>query len=187
MTKRPRQPSADAYRKVRFREMAREIVAKDRHDRRYGQAVDTAGAIARALERVYRQGFEDAQTDRPTAKPEVVPEEGPFEWAMIPPRPRTAFWSICLFCLGRGDRPDGGGYMVPETTERGTPGWRLVAFNDRDIKVMGENTLKPLLHLGLLALTEDTPRRLIVSDRGMATWKRFIERGGQFPEDLTSV
>jgi hypothetical protein len=34
MTKRPRQPSADAYRKVRFREMAREIVAKDRHDRR---------------------------------------------------------------------------------------------------------------------------------------------------------
>jgi len=77
--------------------------------------------------------------------------------------------------------------MVPETTERGTPGWRLVAFNDRDIKVMGENTLKPLLRLGLLALTEDTPRRLIVSDRGMATWKRFIERGGQFPEDLTSV
>ena len=52
---------------------------------------------------------------------------------------------------------------------------------------MGENTLKPLLRLGLLALTEDTPRHLIVSDRGMATWKRFIERGGQFPEDLTSA
>jgi len=53
--------------------------------------------------------------------------------------------------------------------------------------VMGENTLKPLLRLELLALTEVTPRRLIVPDRGMATWKRFIERGGQFPEDLTSV
>ncbi|MGF7212963.1 hypothetical protein GGE65_007599 [Skermanella aerolata] len=187
MTKRPRQPSADAYRKVRFREMAREIVAKDRHDQRYGQVVDTAGAIARALERVYRQGFEDAQTDCPTAKPEVVPDEGAFEWTMIPPRPRTAFWSICLFCLGRGDRPDVDGYMVPETTERGTPSWRLVAFNDRDIKVIGENTLKPLLRLGLLALTEDTPRRLIVSDRGVAARKRFVERGGQFPEDLTSV
>ena len=96
--------------------------------------MDTAGAIARALERVYRQGFEDAQTDRPTAKLEVVPEEGPFEWAMIPPRPRTAFWSICLFCRGRGDRPDGGGYRVPETTERGMPGWRLVAFNDRVLR-----------------------------------------------------
>src|SRR4051812_12768297 len=180
MTKRPRQPSADAYRKVRFREMAREIVAKDRHDRRYGQTVDTAGAIARALERVYRQGFEDAQADHPTAKLKVVPDAGPFEWAMIPPRPRTAFWSICLFCLGRGDRPDDGGYRGPEITERGTPGWRLVAFSDRDIKIIGENTLKPLLRLGLLALTEDTPRRLIVSDRGMPPGSASLNVEGSF-------
>jgi hypothetical protein len=48
-------------RKVRFREAGREILAKDRHDRKYGFPVDTARAVARAMERAYRQGFADAQ------------------------------------------------------------------------------------------------------------------------------
>ena len=41
--------------KIWYREAAREIVAKDRYDRKNGFTVDTAGAIARALERAYRQ------------------------------------------------------------------------------------------------------------------------------------
>jgi hypothetical protein len=68
MTTPLRRPAPNAHRKVRFREMARDIVAKDRHDRKYGLAVETAGAIARALERAYRQGFEDAQTERQAAR-----------------------------------------------------------------------------------------------------------------------
>ena len=44
----------DPRRKARFREIARGIVAKDRYNRKYGIAVDTAGAIAQALERAYR-------------------------------------------------------------------------------------------------------------------------------------
>lgn len=37
----PRQPASDPRRKIRFREEAREIVARDRKDRKYGRAVDT--------------------------------------------------------------------------------------------------------------------------------------------------
>jgi hypothetical protein len=55
-----RRPDADPIRKARFREAARDIVAKDRHDRRYGFPVDIVWAVARAMERAYRQGFEDA-------------------------------------------------------------------------------------------------------------------------------
>ena len=51
LSQRPRQPDADPLRKVRFREAARDIVARDRNDRKYGLAVDTARAIARAMER----------------------------------------------------------------------------------------------------------------------------------------
>ena len=54
---RPQTTAADPHRKANFREEARGIVAKDRYDRKYGHAVDTAGAIARALERAYKQGF----------------------------------------------------------------------------------------------------------------------------------
>ena len=60
MKQPPRKPSLDTYRKARFREEDRGIVFKDRDDRKYGRAVDTAGAIGRAMERAYRQGFADA-------------------------------------------------------------------------------------------------------------------------------
>jgi hypothetical protein len=46
---------------------------------------------------------------RPTPE---VPDGGPLEWVLIPPRPRNAFWSCCLFMFGRhGDQPRGG-YLV---------------------------------------------------------------------------
>src|SRR5208283_5951357 len=108
MSRRPRTPAADPHRKANFREEARGIVAKDRYDRKYGHAVDTAGAIARALERAYKQGFADAQDDHVRPTPEVS-DGGPLEWVLIPPRPRNAFWSCCLFMFGRhGDQPRGG-------------------------------------------------------------------------------
>jgi hypothetical protein len=52
---------------------------------------------------------------------------------------------------------------------------------------MGERTIMPLIRLGLLELAAEQPERLLISDRGAATWRRFLARGGQFPEDLTSV
>jgi hypothetical protein len=122
MSRRPRTAAADPHRKANFREEARGIVAKDRYDRKYGHAVDTAGAIARALERAYKQGFADAQDDhvRPTRE---VSDGGPLEWVLIPPRPRNAFWSCCLFMFGRhGDQPRGGYlaqlYQLTEKSER---------------------------------------------------------------------
>jgi putative DNA-invertase from lambdoid prophage Rac len=104
MSRRLRNPPADPHRKARFRDEARGIVAKDRYDRKYGHPVDTAGAIARALERAYKQGFADARGD-PAARPPEASDKGPLDWALIPPRPRNAFWSCCLFTFGRrGDQ-----------------------------------------------------------------------------------
>lgn len=108
---RGRQPPPDPLRKIRFREAARDIVAKDRYDRKYGMAVDTAGAIARALEKAYLQGFVDAQLPVPEAAPVGAASDptGPLDWVMIPPRPRSAFWTICLFTLGKGGQQERGG------------------------------------------------------------------------------
>lgn len=126
MIGRDRKPKADAVRSARFREIAREILWKDRDHRKYGRAVDTGGAIARALERAYREGFAaafgtESESDAMTlaaAPPGVV------EWGLIPPRPRTAFWSICLYVLGReGGRSEG--FLVPARTPRGTAGWQI--------------------------------------------------------------
>lgn len=183
MSQPPRKPSFDPYRKARFREEARGIVFKDRYDRKYGRAVDTAGAIARALERAYRQGFADAQ-DGPAPKTLAEPRSnGPLDWALIPPRPRNAFWSCCLFTFGRqGDklRP---GHLEPAVSERGTQGWRLVVDGFERDKAIGAKSIAPLVRLGLLEPDPTAPGHLTVSARGRATWDHFLQAGGQFPED----
>ena len=112
----------------------------------------------------------------------------PIRLGFDPPRPRTAFWTICLFILGKGEPTDGAGHLVPATTARGTAGWRLVLPNGNfEKQPLGERTVVPLIRLGLLELADAGPERLLVSARGRTTWRRFLERGGQYPEDLTLV
>lgn len=183
-----RRPAADPIRKVRFREAARAIVAKDRQDRKYGYAVDTTGAIARAMEHAYREGFADAQGEPRMPSASEVGTAELIDWALIPPRPRIAFWSICLFILGRGERTDGDGHLVPAITERGTAGWQLIkGRSNYEKKPIGEKTIVPLIRLGLLELADHGPERLLISARGRATWWRFLERGGEDAEDLTKI
>lgn len=183
-----RRPDADPIRKERFREAAREIVAKDRHDRKYGFPVDTAGAVARAMERAYRERFADTQGQPPMPAAGDVRPGKTMDWALIPPRPRSAFWTICLFILGKGERTKGAGHLVAATTERTTAGWRqTLPSGNFEKKPLGGKTIVPLVRLGLLALADEAPERLLVSACGRATWWRFLDRGGQYPEDLTRV
>ena len=94
-------PGKTPHRTAAFRETARDIVHKDRYDRRAGMSVDTAGAIARALERAYVQGFIDAQQPPPAATDDV-PEAGrtssgrsaeAVEWILIGIPPEL--WTVC--------------------------------------------------------------------------------------------
>lgn len=187
LSQRLRQPDGDPLRKIRFREAARDIVAKDRYDRKYGRAVDTAGAIARAMERAYRQGFGDAQSERPAPPSKPLAVEAALEWVLIPPRPRSAFWTVCRFALGRQGEPECGGHLVLMITERGTQGWQLFLSNGDSRDAFGERTIAPLARLGLLEPAREGLERLLISDRGKATWQIFLERGGHYPDDLTQV
>jgi hypothetical protein len=189
-------PVRDPYRTAAFRETAHAIVHKDRADRRSGMSVDTAGTIARALEHAYAQGFAEARQP-PPARIESLTESdripsttsaGPIEWMLIPPRPRNAFWTICLFTFGRqtATPATASGHLVPTLTSMGRPGWRLVTRDGME-EQFGRTTILPLLRLGLLG-AEDQPEggRLVISALGRTTWQRFVERGGQFPDDLTT-
>ncbi len=181
----PRKPSQDPYRKAGFREQAREIVARDRNDRKYGYAVDTSGAIARALEKAYRQGFNDAQTEpAPDSRPTAL-ASGPIDWVLIPPRFRDGFWRICLHALGREPSVRVGAYLAPSLGGRGAAAWSVVRSNGHETTPVGAKTVEGLVRLGLLALSPEAADRIVVSRRGEATWKWFLDRGGQYPEDLT--
>jgi len=191
-----RAPAKNPHRTAAFREAARAIVYKDRYDRKSGFSVDTAGSIARALEKAYAQGFVDAQEPSPATTGCLVEADRnfsvtfpePIEWILIPPRTRGAFWKICLCIFGRGPATTAKatGYFVCVQTPRGTPGWQLVT-GSRTEGPFRHTTIQPLLRLGLLDSHEEPGgRRLVISELGRLTWQRFVERGGQFPDDLTS-
>jgi hypothetical protein len=188
-SKRPRHIDPD--RKVRFREQARSIVFKDRDDRKYKRPVDTAGAIARALERAWRDGLAAAKDDHDAAPPILVAINGDdaLRWHRIPPRPRTAFWTICLWFIGKNaSHVDRGSMLIPGMTSRGTPGWTLIRDPNRtDNDTMGDRTIQPLIRLGLLEPSSQADRRLLVTALGRATWSAFLGRGGQYPEDLCDL
>jgi len=166
-----------------FRDVGRDIVRKDRDGRKAGRSVDTAGAIARALERAYRLGFEDAQRGTPVRM--VLPPDAPMAWDLIPRRPRSAFFGICLRTLSFGSRPEASARLVPATTERrGTLGWRLVVVDtpeERD-SVDAERTIRILVRHELLEAAGDGSGHLVLSARGRATWWMAVEARGTFPE-----
>ena len=180
MSHRKRQPHLDQDRKARFREMARGIVFKDRDDRKYKRPVDTAGTIARALERAWRDGFAAARDGDDVAPPMLsATGDEAIPWHRIPPRPRTAFWSICSWFVGKNViHTDRGSMLVPGITSRGTPGWTLIRDPTRtDNYTLGDRTILPLIRLGLLEQSPDTDRRLLLTARGRATWSASSSPG----------
>ena len=80
-----------------------------------------------------------------------------------------------------------GPHLAPAITERGTPGWTLVAGGYTPDRVISDRSIGPLVRLGLIALAVDLPVRMIVTAQGKETWALFCQRGGMYPEDLTDI
>jgi len=192
---KPERPPTDALRKKRFRETARNILYMAKVKRQFGEAVDTAGPVARAMEQAYRLGFEEAGAGPADGKAVSGATDGAVErdasessdamtWTLIPPRTRSTFWSICLAALGREGRTETPSYLEPVPTRRGTLAWQLVVPDRRTYeKTVGDGTIVTLIRLKLLARATDHSR-VTLTDYGIRTWNRFCERGGHWPDDL---
>lgn len=173
------------FRKGEFRELAREIVARDRDSRKFGRTVNTASSIVQAMEAAYKLGLAHCgqQATPPAAqrRRQAEPDEA-VPWNTIPPRPRSAFESImryrwivieshvqvgvlrseevrCYWDLGE-DRKRGERYEVART------------FSIR--------TLAPLLRMGLLEprlLGEGSDKVYAPTAKAQRTWAEAIAHG----------
>lgn len=167
------QSEMDKFRKVQFRETARDILKTDRWKRKYGQTVDTGGAIARALEKAYQLGRKEERE----GQPEIAPQNGLMcmNWYLIPPRPRGAFWAICLHLLG-DQKPfhtfDGGLELMSDGYGQNFR-WVLLRNWSEDgsidrTRTWGRKTISPLKKLGLLEEKEEY--KLSLTPKGILTW-----------------
>lgn len=70
-----------------FREVARDIVARDREARKRGLTQNTIGEIERAMVKAYVCGQEALLDDRLSLR---RPPDAPIDWLEIPPRARES-------------------------------------------------------------------------------------------------
>lgn len=187
---KPARSAANADRKRQFRETARDILHMAKVKRRMGEAVDAAGAVANAMERAYRLGFEEALkplTQPGSAAPDEQadhPNSDALAWSLIPARTRHTFWSICLGALGRAGRTTTPSYLKAVTTREGRLAWQLVVPDRQPYeKRVGDGTVTTLFRLELMDFGDDEDV-VVLTDYGIRTWNRFCERGGHWPDDL---
>ncbi len=172
-------------RSAAFRDEARDIVRKDRDDRRDGRSVDTAGAVARALERAYRLGFEEAQGE--PGRGGGASTGDAIAWELVPRRPRSVvLWHVCLVLLGDGTQPEVEGRLFSARLPAGGPGWRLATAADGPALGIGrafaERDVAVLRHLGLLGAGEGQLGGLALTTLGRATWRTAVEAAGRYPD-----
>jgi hypothetical protein len=95
-----RKPPPAKNRLIEFRAWAREISEKARWDKRWkGTSPDLNGQMARAMERAYQQGYEDAQTGG-RSFPEKVSDD-PSEPVAVPASHLSTLVAGVLQCIGR--------------------------------------------------------------------------------------
>lgn len=164
---------ADLLRKAEFREVARRFVREEADKRKYRINTDPTGVLVRLLERAYQRGRREEQE----GTPEVHLPTTHLQWNLIPPKPRSAFWSICLVVLGDdGEKVRPGQWSLRLYDDRGKLRWFLMEDGDfhdlRSPRSWGERTIRPLIARGLLA--EDDPCNISLTEFGCITWRAAV-------------
>jgi hypothetical protein len=171
--KRTRAAKFDPSTRARFREVARDIIAKDRWARRHSLTQNTIGEIERALVRAYELGV--AFTSATITESKQV-TEGPLEWIRIPPRCRQTLtsMSICLskrLGMGRSEPR-----QIECFTEDGRVRWAFVVDDAREIRSVSNGAASPLIGLGMIMAVDPDRSRYALTAAGIATCREYWRR-----------
>ncbi|WP_417281040.1 hypothetical protein [Celeribacter sp.] len=166
-----RQKSIDPQRRAEFKELAREIISKDRAAKKYGASQNTIGEIERAL----KQAFLDGVTAGAGIAPEPI--KSGLIWEQVPPRPRETLASLSFGFsrrLGTTTIPPraihrflkDGKYRWSFETGEGVPGDRSIA----------DGSARPLIDLGLLAEDPNCANRFELTSAGVELCQDYWRR-----------
>jgi hypothetical protein len=174
-----------ATRRGEFRELAKDIVWKDRDYRKIGRSADTGGAIARAMEAAYKLGLSHGATPQTatsiSGQEEAETGKTCVPWKAIPTRARSAFESIIRFnwlvllvlnAEPWKSQPDKWA-CYSNAGENCAPDERI-----KLAQTFSPSTLQPLINLGLMqekTIAEKT--MLVPTELAAATWIAAIEAG----------
>lgn len=177
---------ADEVRRAEFREIARRFVLDEKNRRKLRINSDPTGQIARLLEKSYQRGRREERE----GAPEITLPTEYMEWRIIPPKPRQAFWSICLSILGQDPAITSTEHWNLRFFEiDGKLRWVLMKDGQiDDVRVRnewGERTIRPLVSRGLM--TEVKGALIELTEFGRATWWAAVASCEESPIELVGT
>lgn len=163
-----------------FREVARDIVARDREARKGGRTQNTIGEIERAMVRAYVCGQEALLNKREALLPSA---DALVDWLEIPPRAREtlSFLTICFshrWSTVRGDAsaPNRIPSEIESFIENGRKRWTIVNGETRSERSVADGSVAPLVRLGLLTASSDYADRYVLTPSGIAAGEEYWRR-----------
>jgi len=188
-----KKPTPASSRFSEFRSWAREISEEANRQKKYRRSMDVNGQMARAMERAYKQGFEDALTGSEGIK--VENSQDPNDPTPVPESLVTAKISGPLHYIGMKQVGLSGrlhtgnelrAFYLQENYisdyRRKAPDWQLI---DRyhvpnNEKGVSDRTIQQLVKLGILEPVTTVTRGLhdrnilVLSQKGIATYKSMF-------------
>ena len=167
-------------RTIRFKNVAREIISKDRSNRRSGYSVDTVGSVARAMEKGFILGQQVALGEIKPAVEKPDHSKDYLEWKTIPIKSRNALNVIFMF---------GYGLKFIEYPYMKKREWLCIraGFVDR---TYGNQTISILIRLGLLQILVNKEERTTFAGatyKGLVTWKKAMRDGLIFESPFSNI
>lgn len=170
--------------KAHFREVAREIINRDRQARAFGGSQNTIGEIERALVKAYLAGRSHGHAPvQENVEPTGV------DWVLLPPRARDTLRSMVSFHPATGEAPEPA--HLRRHAGNGRARWQYVSART-GTPMYGEHTISdggvaPLLRFGLLIALEEDGSTLCLTERGMETVRQYNKRSAANDPTLPKI
>lgn len=167
--------------RAQFKEVAREIISRDRKANKLGRSQNTIGEIERALVQAFALGQELG--DAPYSAPR--PDHLGIDWEEVSPRGREVLASLTY-------RHDQFAVTNPIGLRRVPSGQQARwASEDEDGRVsdhtVAAGSVNPLVRAGLLAVSETDGELLVLTAKGRATceayWRRRAAHDASLPKE----
>lgn len=162
-----------------YRETARRIVSADRAARKYGLSQNTIGEIERALVAAWQDGCHQGGISK---KDEVATDP---TWLQLPARSRTTLESLTFWFSKRHGAAEDRADRIECFEAEGKARWRRIDENgQRDVHSVADGSVRPLVRLGLLASTPETPDIYSLTETGLKLCRDYWARSDMDDPDL---
>ena len=161
--------------RAHFKEIARNIVARDRQARKFGVSQNTIGEITTAIAQAYSMGQKGlGYADMPGTphSSRIV------DWTTIPPRGRETLMSMSFSMSELVPLPDGWLWNIERLSDEPRPRWRLTKDGEKrqNERTIAHGGVSPLIQMELLEALDHGARVFQLTDLGKSTCQDYWRR-----------